>query len=772
MAEAAGARSFAALGGVGVLEYGSSLRSAYCGAFLAQLGANVVVVRPPGAPARTAPIDAHATRVLDTVKTRRPDLDSAVRALSESTAGIVLIGDRPGPPPLELPIAVEVRLDVHERDAAGALGGVAGDALSASALSGASIALGHTAREPLSVPEEFAEHTAGLHGAVACLVALMRGAGGAQHSSVVVAMDECLRFYVGMNAKMYEGYPREWHREGRRSAGSAGLYPVGMFPCTDGYVVIVCRSREDWRAIIAASGSPEWATRPGWDDPFIVAERHADEADALLETWLGRLSCEQAVELGRLHGFAIARILDPLEAIDTEQMRSRGFAQPDESGGAPGLDRPTLPLLVTRGERAAPPRARRAAAAERQLGPVSETLAGVRVLDLSWVWSGPAMTMMLAALGADVIKIENSARPDGSRLRGRPSVDGVPVEGPELEVTPYFHQVNAGKRSVELDLGSAEGQATIHAIADSSDVVVENMRPGVLARHGLGYASLSETNPSLVMLSMSLAGQEGPLSHAKGYASIMSALSGMESLIGYSPSDVTGMLTFAVGDPNAATHGVLAVLAALLERERSGRGAWLDLSQLEAVSCGLIGTLGAFGADREAAWGYGNWHPEHAPFGTFPASDGGWVALAVRSDEQWPDFVAAVGDRNLRDEPGLGEAAARRGERKRLNRLTAAATRQLGREELIERLLSAGILAVPVLSLGEHATVGFSAPARHAMRIDHPYAHGEELVTPPWDIDGERPCFARRAPLLGEHTSEVLGTLAGRTPADVPAGQP
>ena len=767
MAEAAGARSFTALNGVGVLEYGSSLRSAYCGAFFAQLGANVVAVRPRGVPAPIAPIDACAMRVLDRVKISAPDLDSAGRALSACAQGIVLISDLEDRPPLRLPIAVEVRLAVHEHDTTEALGGVAGNALSASALSGASIALGHAAREPLAVPEEFAEHTAGLHGAVAGLVALMRRERDGACSTVVVAMDECLRFYVGMNAKIYEGYHREWHREGRRSAGSAGLYPVGMFPCSDGYVVIVCRSREDWRAIIAASGSPEWAKRPGWDDPFIVAEQHADEADALLEAWLGRLSCEQAVELGRHHGFAIARMLDPLEAIETEQMRSRGFAQPDRSGDAPGLDRPTLPLIVNRGEPATP---RRSGAAERKPGPVDETLAGVRVLDLSWVWSGPAMTMMLAALGADVIKVENSARPDGSRLRGRPSIDGVPVDGPELEVTPYFHQVNAGKRSVELDLGSAEGQSAIRAIADSADVVVENMRPGVLARQGLDYASLTRTNPSLVMLSMSLAGQEGPLSQAKGYASIMSALSGMESLIGYSPGDVTGMLTFAVGDPNAATHGVLAVLAALLERESSGRGAWLDLSQLEAVSCGLIGTLGAFGAERDAAWGYGNWHPEHAPFGTFPASDGGWIALAVRSDEQWSDFLAAVGDRELRDERGLVGAAARCGKRERLNSLTAAATRRLGREELIERLLAVGVLAVPVLSLGEHAAAGFSAPARHAMTMEHPYAHGERLVTPPWDIDGEGPRFARRAPLLGEHTSEVLETLPGWTGADVAAG--
>jgi crotonobetainyl-CoA:carnitine CoA-transferase CaiB-like acyl-CoA transferase len=550
-----------------------------------------------------------------------------------------------------------------------------------------------------------------------------------------------------------------------------------MFPCADGYVVIVSRSREDWLAIIAAMGSPEWARRPGWEDPLSVAEHHADEADELLEAWLGGLSCADAVALGRRHGFAIARMLDPLEAIATEQMRARRFTQAPGAHVAddiPRLDAPMLPTIVARGEDAADPAGTDArlagapagarGAASRPGGasvPLAELLRGVRVLDLSWVWSGPATTMMLAALGADVVKVESSRRPDGSRLRGRPNTAaGVPVDGPILEVTPYFHQVNAGKRSVELDLHSPDGREAIRALANRSDVLVENMRPGVLARHGLGYASLSETNPGLVMLSMSLAGQHGPLAGAKGYASIMSAMSGLESLVGYSPDDVTGMLTVAVGDPNAATYGVLSVLAALRERERTGYGTLLDLSQIEAAVCGLLGTLSAFADDREAAWGYGNWHAQHAPYGTFPSSDGGWVALAVRDDEEWHGVVDALGDPRLRD-ARLRLAAARRRERVALNELIAGATSRIERSGLVRRLLLAGVLAVPVLALGERdEDTGFAAPARHAMPMAHPYAPGERLVTPPWDVDGERPQFSMRAPLLGEHTEAVLAGLS------------
>jgi crotonobetainyl-CoA:carnitine CoA-transferase CaiB-like acyl-CoA transferase len=735
-------RSFDALSDVGVVEVGRGLRVAYCGALLAQLGAEVVQV---GEAFEAEPAIEHsARRILNIAKRRARDLDEASALLDGRR--VVLVSDGPVPAKAD----VEVVLQAHDAACCPALAGVHGNALSASAVAGASHAIGHTAREPLAVPEEFVEHTCGLHGAVAALLALMKG----RPSRVTVAMDECLRFYVGMNAKMYENYPREWRREGRRSAGSAGPYPVGMFPCSDGYVVIVSRSRADWHAILAAMGKPAWAEQPGWDDPIEVGERHADEADAHLEAWLGRLTCERAVELGGEYGFAIARMLDPLEAVTTEQMRSRGFTR--RAGAAAGKGEGSveierrLPAIVTRSPESG---TRRGLAIETNR-PVSRLLEGLNVLDLSWVWSGPAAAMMLAALGARVIKVENRERPDGSRLRGRPTKDGVPVPGPELEVTPYFHQVNAGKLSVELDLGTDEGRTQILKLAEQADVVIENMRPGVLDRHGLGYEALSALNPSLVMLSMSLAGQEGPLRSAKGYASIMSALSGLESLVGYSPEDITGMLTVAIGDPNAATYGVLCVLAALLEHGRSGgRGAWLDLSQMEAAACGLLGTLGAFAEGRaQEAWGYGNWHASRAPHGSYPTRDGGWLALSVSDDRGWRALSETL---RLPMDPKLDDATARLQQRERVDALLAVATREHDRDELARELLDKGVLAAPVLELRERSPQGFACAARHTIEMEHPYGGTELLVTPPWDVDGDSPSFAHRAPLLGEHDEPV-----------------
>jgi crotonobetainyl-CoA:carnitine CoA-transferase CaiB-like acyl-CoA transferase len=747
MADGRGVRSFAALQNVGVLELGSTLRVSYCGALLAQLGADVVTMGSKREKAEGA-IEHFGHRILDAPKRSAPDIEHALAMLGPGRH--VLISDEPCPPTLRPEIAVQVRVDAHDASSREAMRDVPGDALTASALAAASHAIGHADREPLPVPEEFVEHSCGLHGAIATMLALMRGQA---RSQAAVSMDECLRFYVGMNAKMYENYPREWRREGRRSAGSAGLYPVGMFPCSDGYVVIVARTPADWHAILGAMGSPSWAERPGWDDPMVVSQHHADEADGLLEGWLGGMSCELAVQLGARHGFAIARMLDPLEAITTEQMYARDFTRRgvDGSGVEVALK---LPVIVHRGRTTT----KRAPLIVNE-GPVTTMLAGVRVLDLSWVWSGPAMTMMLAALGAEVVKVENSLRPDASRLRGRPAIDGVPVPGPELEVTPYFHQMNAGKLSVELDLASAVGREQILALARRADVVVENMRPGVLDRHGLGYNSLAEVNPSLVMLSMSLAGQEGPLRDAKGYASIMSALSGLESLVGYGPDEITGMLTVAVGDPNAASYGVLCVLAALMERERTGRGAWLDLSQMEAVACGLFGTLGAFAVGEKGAWGYGNWHSRHAPHGVFPTSDGGWVALSVRDDAEWSVFLEALGVTSSAEllDPRFRDGEVRRSEREQLNALVTRSTAVSMRDELVSRLLERGLTAVPVLELGESTAGGFAAAARHAMSMEHPFGVHEVLVTPPWDIDGERPAFSRRAPLLGEHDETVLG---------------
>ncbi len=719
------------LRGLRVLERSDDLGGAYAGMVLGQLGAEVS--RVPTGSDRVDPLVREATDAWKVVLGGEPEVSAALAAADVvvSDAGRWGAAVDSGAAAAEGAGPVELLLDLAEPEHLAMSGRI--DWEGVSAVSGVSVVLGQPHREPLSLPADLTAEVTAVNGVAALLAALL--VDPADRPRVVrVSAAGCLEEFVGMNGKMYEGYPRRWMREGRRAAGSSGPYPAAFFRCSDGYVLVLARSSEDWAAILAAMGDPAWADRPGYRDPLEVSQHHADEVDEYVDAWIRDKTARDVTRLGNQFGFATAPVSSIAEALANPQLAARRSLRELEVGGE-RVQVPTLPIVLPEVE-VPEPRRGPSSDGERSWRPggaggsPAKFLSGLRVLDLSWVWSAPMVCMTLADLGADVIKVEHRRRPDGSRLRGRPSRDGVAVEGPILEVTPYFHQVNHGKRSVELDLSDPAEAEVIRDLAVSADVVVENMRPGVLARRGLGYEQLAELNPGLVMLSMSLAGQEGPLRDAKGYAAVMSAMSGLESLIGYD-DELTGMLSFAVGDPNAAGHGLVAVLAALRARERDGRGCWIDLSQLEGLMFGLLGPvlrsqLGEPAAAADAAAG---------PSGMVACSgQDQWVHVSFEPAGSWERFSEAIG----------GEGAA---PEERLTRWARSRTRPA----VVSMLRATGALAAPVRSLEEvRATSG-----RRTLRIDHPYGPDEQVWIPPWHFDGRLPGTAVRAPLLGEHAEQL-----------------
>lgn len=205
------------------------------------------------------------------------------------------------------------------------------------------------------------------------------------------------------------------------------------------------------------------------------------------------------------------------------------------------------------------------------------------VLDLSWVWSGPAAGVMLADLGATVIKIESRTRPDNSRLRGRPTTRPVSPDAPALELTPYFHGVNRGKRSVSLDLTTQEGRAILRRLAAQADVIIENLSPGVMQRFGIAPEQVHEHNPGCVYLSLRGYRRHPSTEGLRAYAPVLSGGAGIEALVGYDGESPIGMMTYGFSDANAASQGALLALAGLWARRERGRGAAVTLSQLEAA---------------------------------------------------------------------------------------------------------------------------------------------------------------------------------------------
>jgi crotonobetainyl-CoA:carnitine CoA-transferase CaiB-like acyl-CoA transferase len=393
-------------------------------------------------------------------------------------------------------------------------------------------------------------------------------------------------------------------------------------------------------------------------------------------------------------------------------------------------------------------------------------LDGIRVVDMGWVWSAPMVASMLADLGAEVIKVEHRGRLDNTRLRGRPTV-GPPVEGPDEEVTPYFHQVNHGKLSFTADLKHPDGQKLIRRLIDSSDVLIENLTPGVLARGGLAYDELAQTNPGLIMLSMSAVGQDGPLSGMRAYAPVMTSFSGAESLVGYDDEPSVGMITFGVGDPNAASHALVPLMAALIHRERTGRGQFIDLSQIEAM-CGVLGEavaeLQVAGSDPAER---GMRHPQLAPHGHYPcAGEDRWIALAAAGDEEWAVLAGAL-DPELASDARFASEAGRREHREALDAAIAAATARHDRDELFARLRAAGVRAAPLLGLEESLEDEHLRARGMFQTVEHPFVGDHEITRIPWSLGGTPARVQRPAPTIGQHTHDVATRVLGLSPEQI-----
>lgn len=389
-------------------------------------------------------------------------------------------------------------------------------------------------------------------------------------------------------------------------------------------------------------------------------------------------------------------------------------------------------------------------------------LAGMRVLDFSWVWSGPMVTALLGEFGAEVIKVEHGARLDSSRLMGRPHVDGKPLPGPSIETSPYYHQNNHEKRSITLNLKSEEARALLDRLLGMCDILVENLSPGALARAGLGYERVSALNPRLVYLSMSAAGQTGPSAGMRAYAPIMSSFCGVEGLIGYPGEAPIGMMNFGYGDPNAAIHGLLPLLAALMERESTGRGVHIDMSQIEALLAVVAEpVIDRFMNGRDARPA-GNRNPAMAPHGIYPARGANrWVSIAVADDEGWARLVALMQQPAWATDPDLARAMRRVARAAEVDEALSRWTVLREPSDLVSLLRAAGIACSPVNDIAaQHADAHFEARGLR-VRVTHDLNGPERLYRAPWNMERHRPEIRRSAPLLGQDNAYVFGTLLG-----------
>ena len=383
-------------------------------------------------------------------------------------------------------------------------------------------------------------------------------------------------------------------------------------------------------------------------------------------------------------------------------------------------------------------------------------LSGIRVADFTWVWAGPFCTLQLAHMGAEVIRMESMRRVCVTRMLP-PWMEGKPG----VNRSGYFNQYNQGKRSITLDLTKPEAKEIAKKLVAISDVAAENFAGGVIDRLGLGYEALKQVKADIIMISMSGYGQTGPESGYVSYGPAQVPLSGMSSLTGYIGSQPMHV-GLSYGDPNAGLHAAFAVLSALLYRERSGKGQYIDMSQWESTMAVLGEGIMDYTMNGTQPPRSGSRDPWMAPHGIFPCSgEDQWVSIACGSDEEWRVLCAAMGKPELADDARFQTLAERKANEDALEAIVEEWTAALEPSAVTETLQGAGVAAFPPLANYMLDADPHLAARGFWVEKEHPEVGRLKHAGIPWRMS-ETPCEVwRAAPTLGQDNEYVFGELLG-----------
>lgn len=382
-------------------------------------------------------------------------------------------------------------------------------------------------------------------------------------------------------------------------------------------------------------------------------------------------------------------------------------------------------------------------------------LQGIRVLDFTRVLAGPAASLALADLGAEVFKIE----PPGS---GDETRDFPPIRDGESH---YFLSVNRGKKSLVIDLKSPAGVALVKDLVAKCDIVVENYRPGVMDRLGLGYTALSAINPRLIYCAISGYGQTGPLKDRPSFDIVLQAMSGALSVNG-EPGMPPMKLGIPLGDLVGGINGPIGILAALHERNTTGRGRLIDISLMD----GLIGMLGylaqlAFftGADPKPQ---GSQHPNLVPYGIFPASDGS-IVVACLMNSFWARICKALGMEDWIDDPRFASIEQRRNHRDLVNERISGQTSLRSVQDLVALFTQFEVPHAPILGVTEALSQPQAVAREMVVDVEHATLGTIPIVNRPIKFPEDRQPIPTAPPVMGQHTDAVLHDVLGLTPDQI-----
>ncbi|MFS2008844.1 CaiB/BaiF CoA transferase family protein [Azospirillum sp. CT11-132] len=641
------------------------------------------------------------------------------------------------------------------------------------ALSGELARSGKPGRAPLLPPSELPYECAASQAVFAILVAFLNrlktGWGDHLDFALLDGASQALDPGFGVAGSATAGASASAQPRGRPDAGHQ--YPI--LPCADGYVRLCILSVRQWRGMFEWLGRPAELSDPALDDMRTrFASPQVTAAIARLVIDKSRAELEEA---GQRHGVPVAGVLELAEAIESDQVRARNLfvPVPADSGmtvplpdGLMEIDgrrvgvRGPAPALGT-GWPPALPSADRPWNGLQDAGtpePGERPLARIRVLDLGVIVVGAEAGRLLADQGAEVIKVENSAFPDGMRESIR-----------KVKMTPSFMAGHRNKKSLGIDLRHPEGRALLLKMVEKTDIVLSNFKPGTLESLGLGHDVLSAVNPRLIMVDSSAFGSTGPWSRRMGYGPLVRAAAGLTTQWRY-PDDPQSFSDAVTVYPDHVVGRVCAIgaLALLIRRLRSGRGGTVGVAQSEVMLNHMAVKIAAASLARsghapDAA-------PERdAPWGVFPcAGEDEWCVVTVRGDGDWQALCRVLRRPDLAGDPALATAAQRDARRDRVDQALVAWLRQRSPQDAMGELQTAGVPAGAMLRVAELPDFGHFKDRGFFHRMTH------SLIAGAFHVENA-PVRSKRlpdpkkkpAPLFGEDTVEIAQDLLGLSPRQI-----
>jgi crotonobetainyl-CoA:carnitine CoA-transferase CaiB-like acyl-CoA transferase len=630
------------------------------------------------------------------------------------------------------------------------------------AWSGGIVGLGRGSadRAPVFVGGQVGDYLAGAYASAATMASRMRGAAELIDLSMLEAQILGLTYYP---VTYYEMLGRPW-RDARR------LTVPGIARAKDGLVDIGCGTAQQWFDLCAMTGHQDWIDE---ESPLSITEQANEKSDELY-AWVESQTVDEIRDVATAFRIPNAPVANGanVESLDHFQARGSFIANPRDGFSQPGAPyrmqpdqlRPPQPAPRL-GEHTEQYR-QRVRSQGREFGESAAKNAisefeGLRVLDMTTFWAGPSCTHMLAMLGAEVIHVESTRRPDGTRL-----IAGIPItEEQWWEKSPIFSGLNTNKKGLTLDLQTATGRELLMRLIATCDVIVENFTPRVLDQIGLDFAAVQEVRSDAIMLRMPGFGLDGPWRDNSAFAYVIEAASGISWLTGY--PDRNPYEPYSVGDPNAGVHALNALLLALEHRRRTGQGVHIEAAMVDAalnVAAEQVIEYSAYGALLQRA---GNRGPAAAPQNLYRTNEidefgrrDCWAAVAVATDEQWVGLCDALGRPDWATDRALASADGRRRHHDLMDdHLSAWCERRSG-DDIVEALWSHGVPVAKVMQPHRQSELPQLAARGFFEDVDHPVNAKIPHSTMPFtSTRGPDQVHLQPAPLLGQHNRELLAEL-------------